>query len=286
MRCSTSSPVTVWSCLSSISRRRLALCRSRSRRHGGALVSYLPGLAIRRIADLQPGEAKTDAMNAAIISETAGTMPHTLRSVQVADEQGAELSMLCGFDGVFAGQITQVSDCIRGALTQIHPALERMLGPRLECPRSWTCCSTTLRQSAMRAGERRLGDRLLKSAPRKGRLWAAKMIGTAAAALVLPRLAEQHECCSGSGMRSPLRSRRSSTRTLQPVLTSMPGVGDRTAARLLTEVTEVTGAPHRIRTPRARHEAIWDLDPRGASLSSREQGSESDLLSLRIRRTR
>jgi len=39
---------------------------------------------MRRIADLHPGEAKTDARDAAIIAETARTMPHTLRSIQVA----------------------------------------------------------------------------------------------------------------------------------------------------------------------------------------------------------
>lgn len=73
----------------------------------GALVGYLPGLAMRRFADLYAGEAKTDARDAAIIAETARTMPHTLRKIQGAEEQDAELSMLCGFDDDLAGQITQ-----------------------------------------------------------------------------------------------------------------------------------------------------------------------------------
>ena len=64
----------------------------------GVLVGYLPGLAMRRIADLHPGEAKTDARDAAIIAMAARTMPHALRSLQLADEQVAELTMLCGFD--------------------------------------------------------------------------------------------------------------------------------------------------------------------------------------------
>jgi hypothetical protein len=67
-------------------------------RAAGILVGYLPGLAMRRIADLHPGEAKTDARDAYIIAEAARSMPHTLRSIAVADEQAAELSMLCGFD--------------------------------------------------------------------------------------------------------------------------------------------------------------------------------------------
>jgi len=87
----------------------------------GILVGYLPGLAMRRIADLHPGEAKTDARDAYIIAEAARCMPHTLRSIAVADEQAAELSMLCGFDDDLAKQPTAASNRIRGLLTQIHP---------------------------------------------------------------------------------------------------------------------------------------------------------------------
>jgi transposase len=87
----------------------------------GVSVGYLPGLAMRRIADLHPGESKTDARDAFIIAEAARTMPHTLRSIQIADEQLAELTMLCGFDDDLAKQATATSNRIRGLLTQIHP---------------------------------------------------------------------------------------------------------------------------------------------------------------------
>lgn len=43
-----------------------------------AAVGYLPGLAMSRIADLHPGQAKTDARDAAIIAEAARSMPHRL----------------------------------------------------------------------------------------------------------------------------------------------------------------------------------------------------------------
>lgn len=59
----------------------------------GVLVGYLPGLAMRRIADLHAGEAKTDARDAAIIAQAARTLPHALRGIQLADEQVAELSI-------------------------------------------------------------------------------------------------------------------------------------------------------------------------------------------------
>ena len=44
--------------------------------HLGIQVAYLPGLTMRRVADVHPGQAKTDARDAYII-ETARTMPHT-----------------------------------------------------------------------------------------------------------------------------------------------------------------------------------------------------------------
>lgn len=215
----------------------------------GALVGYLPGLAMRRIADLHPGEAKTDARDAAIIAETARTMPHTLRSIQVTDEQVAELAMLCGFDDDLGAQITQVGNRVRGLLTQIHPALERAIGPRLDHPATLDLLQRWPSPAQLRtAGEKRIAARMLKLAPRKGRDWAHEITaaldqqsvvvtGTNAAALVIPRLAAQL---------ATLRKQRDDVAAeverlvdahpLQPVLTSMPGVGVRTAARLLTEV--------------------------------------------------
>ena len=103
-------------------------------RSEGVLVGYLPGLAMRRIAALHSSEAKTDARDATIIAEAARTLPHALRSLKPADEQIVELSMLCDFDDELAAQTTQASNRIRGLLTQIHPALERVLGPRLDHP--------------------------------------------------------------------------------------------------------------------------------------------------------
>jgi hypothetical protein len=105
----------------------------------GVTVGYLPGLAMRRIADLHPGEAKTDAREAFIIAEAARTMPHTLRSTQIADEQLAELTMLSGFDDDLAKQAAATSSRIRALLTQIHPALERVLGVRTTW-QWWICC--------------------------------------------------------------------------------------------------------------------------------------------------
>ncbi len=87
---------------------------------------------MRRIADLTPGNAKTDAKDAAVIADAARTMPHTLRSISTSDEDAASLSMLTGFDLDLARQVNQTANRIRGLYTQTHPALEAVLGKWLE----------------------------------------------------------------------------------------------------------------------------------------------------------
>lgn len=137
----------------------------------GVLVGYLPGLSMRRIADLHQGEAKTDAKDAAVIAQAARSLPHALRSIQVNDEQVAELSMLCGFDEDIVKLINQTVNRIRGILTQIHPALERVIGPRLEHPAVLDLLQHYPSPAAMKtAGTSRLGNRLTShGAPKIGR---------------------------------------------------------------------------------------------------------------------
>ena len=98
----------------------------------GITVAYLPGLSIRRIADMYPGSAKTDEKDTFIIADAARIMPYTLRSIRVTDKDEATLRMLTGLDLDLARQITQTSTRIRELFTQIHPPLERILGPWLE----------------------------------------------------------------------------------------------------------------------------------------------------------
>ena len=215
----------------------------------GVLVAYLPGLAMRRIADSHAGESKTDARDAYIIAEAARSLPHTLRSLKLADSQVAELTMLCGFDEDLAGQIPQVSNRIRGFLTQIHPALERVIGPHLDHPAMLDILERYPSPAQLAAlTQKQLANRLVKLAPRMGKTWAAEILqalseqtvvvlGTQAASIVLPRLAQQL---------AALRIQRDEVakeverlvlaHPLHPVLTSMPGVGVRTAARLLIDV--------------------------------------------------
>ncbi|GLL05103.1 hypothetical protein GCM10017581_068500 [Dactylosporangium matsuzakiense] len=98
----------------------------------GIDVGYLPGLAMRRIADLYPGQAKTDARDAHIIADAARTMPHTLRRVGTDEETLAGLGVLTGYDDDLAAQSVRLTNRLRDALLHIHPALERVLGPHTD----------------------------------------------------------------------------------------------------------------------------------------------------------
>ena len=87
----------------------------------GITVGYLPGLSMRRIADLTPGSAKTDAKDAAVIVGAARIMPHTLRAISASDEdlsctvlvpcwdvEGGEDAFGFGGQGVGGGEVVSV----------------------------------------------------------------------------------------------------------------------------------------------------------------------------------
>ena len=88
----------------------------------GITMGYLPGLSMRRIADLALGSAKTDAKDAAVIAGAARTMPHTLRAINASDEDAAALPVLTGFDLDLARQVNQSANRIRGLYTQTPPS--------------------------------------------------------------------------------------------------------------------------------------------------------------------
>ncbi|WP_067837389.1 IS110 family transposase [Nocardia lijiangensis] len=216
-------------------------------------VAYLPGLAMRRIADLYPGQAKTDARDAHIIADAARTMPHTLRRVDIGDDTLTELGVLAGFDDDLASEATRTSNRIRGLLTGIHPALERVLGPRIAHPAVLEILSRCGGPEGIRAsGRRKLTAIAAKHAPRMGARLVDEILaalpaqtvtvpGTKAAETVLPKLADS--------LKSVLLQRQQiaadiekmfSDHPLAEVLTSMPGIGVRTGTRILLEVGDGT----------------------------------------------
>ncbi|SDZ59612.1 Transposase, partial [Saccharopolyspora shandongensis] len=221
----------------------------------GHQVAYLPGLAMRRIADLYPGNAKTDARDAFVIADAARTLPHTLRQVGVGDDALAELGVLAGFDDDLAAEATRISNRIRGLLTGIHPALERALGPRV--------AHTAALELLVRCGgpiglgntsRRKLISIATKHAPRMGERLIDELLaalseqtvvvpGAAAADMVLPRLAES--------LRTVLEQRKALASEIEGILDAHP-----LAEVLATMVWQVRSPPAEVRSV-ARNAAAY-----------------------------
>ncbi len=183
-------------------------------------------------------------------------MPHTLRSVDLENETIAELEMIVGFDDDLAGVATRISNRLRGLLTQIHPHLERVLGPRIQHPAVLQLLERFGSPAQIRkAGRSRLVGLLRPKAPRMAERLVEDIFtaldeqtvvvpGTAAAALIVPSLA---------GSLTAVLDRRKVVATrieelldsdpLSQVLTSMPGIGVRTGARILIDVGNGSSFP-------------------------------------------
>src|SRR3712207_5293115 len=211
---------------------------------------------MRRLADLHPGTAKTDARDAYVIADAARTLPHTLRRVDAGDEVLADLEVLVGFDDDQAQEATRVANRIRGPLTQVHPAVERVLGPRVQTRVVLELLSRFGGPNGLRAaGRRRLLAVARKHAPRAGEKLVDDLLaaldeqtvtvpGTRAAETVLPRLAE--DLATVLDRRKQIAAEVEEVLDAHPlaaVLTSMPGIGVRTAARILLEVGDASAFP-------------------------------------------
>jgi transposase len=221
-------------------------------RDAGCKVAYLPGLAMCRIADLYPGEAETDAKDAAVIADAARTMPHTLRSPELTDE----ITVLIGFGQDLAAETTRTSNRIRGLLTQFRPGLEHVLGPRLDHPTvAWLLKRYGSPAALRKADRRRLVEVVRPKAPRM----AQRLIGD-----TFDALDEQTVVALGTGTLdvavpslarslTAVHEQRRALETqindlledhcLSKVLTSMPGVAVRITATLLVTVGDGTSFP-------------------------------------------
>ncbi|MFJ5220169.1 IS110 family transposase [Streptomyces sp. NPDC088354] len=223
-------------------------------RASGCRVAYLPGLSMRRAADLYPGEAKTDARDAFVIADTARTMPHTLRAIDRDDEVLAELTMLTGYDNDLAGEINRTTNRLRGLLSQIHPSLERVLGPRLAYP----YVQALLARHGSPAKLKRLGrarcEALLKAhGSRKAHHLTTEIFdalaeqtlvvpGTEASALIVPGLAAQ--LAAAHAQRQATEQEIAALLEALPLfhlLTSLPGMGVRTTAAVIVAIGDGSG---------------------------------------------
>ncbi len=223
----------------------------------GVAIGYLPGLTMRRLADLHPGEGKTDARDAFVIADAARSLPHTLRRVDGDDEQLAELTVLAGYDNDLAAEVTRLTNRLHDALTHVHPALERLIGRHLN--RAGVLDLLVAAPTPAQLQRLSWDDIAALLRPRSRRLAAGELPGQ-----ILTALTEQTVTVPGTdafgrviaGLARQLRQvrderdsiveqleQRLDAHPLAEVLTSVPGIGVRTAINILVHVGDGSAFP-------------------------------------------
>lgn len=233
----------------SIAQLALALARQR-----GVPVAYIPGLVMRRAADLYPGDAKTDRRDAYVIADTARTRRHNVHWLNIDDDLLVQLRILNGLDIDLAADATRHANRLRDALTSISPALERAVGTKIQHAGVRDLLAKYPTPAALRsAGKARIRATVSKRSPRMGvsiaeRVWNALSEQTVSvpAEATLGRVVAELAVELGR-----IRDRRDALEAeieevflahpLGPVLISLPGIGPRTGARILAEIGDGSG---------------------------------------------
>jgi len=229
----------------SIAQLALAVARARE-----VPVAYVPGLVMRRAADLYPGEAKTDKRDAFVIADTGRTRRKQVHWLDAgSDELLEQLRVLNGFDIDLAADQTRLSNRLRDALTSISPALERALGARLHQAGVRDLLGKYPTLTAMKAAGRGQISRAVKA--RSPRL-ATKLVDAVTSALESQSVTVPAEATIGRVIaelvgeldrvyirRDALASEIEEVFLAHPfgeLLASMPGIGPRTGSRILAEI--------------------------------------------------
>ena len=216
----------------------------------GVPVAYVPGLVMRRAADLYPGEAKTDRRDAYVLADTGRTRRKQVHWLDAgSDELLAQLRVLNGFDIDLAADTTRLANRLRDALTSISPALERALGERLGQPGVRDLLAKYPTLTALRAASQSRIERTVKA--RSPRI-AAKVTAAVAAVLAAQDVTVPAEAATGrviselaseldrvSARRDGLAAEIEEAFLAHPfgeLLASLPGIGPRTGARILAEI--------------------------------------------------
>ena len=230
--------------LASIGALAIAVARSR-----GITVGYLPGLSMRRIADLYPGEAKTDARDAYVIADAGRILPHTLRRVGAEEHTTVQLAVLAGYDADLAIELTRLTNRLHDALLHVHPALERLLSNQFRSPGVLRLLAATGTPASIAAlGPARLRKTIAAGSPRiAARLTGEILTAISEQTVVIPATEQYGQVIRGlAGRLLEVLAQREAltaqleellaTHPLAELLTSMPGVGPRTAIEWLRTV--------------------------------------------------
>ena len=216
-------------------------------------VAYVPGLVMRRAAELYPGESKTDRRDSMVLADTARIHAGRLHWLTAGDEVLGELQLLCGHDDDLAHDRTRSANRLRDLLLQASPPLEAVLGPRLSHPAVTALLGRYPTPTALqKAGRARILRTLERRAPRMAErlrddVWRALEAQTVAvpAEATLGRIIASlaAELDRIAGQRQAIETEIEAVfkrHPLAPVLESLPGIGTRTGARILCEIGDPT----------------------------------------------
>jgi transposase len=216
----------------------------------GVPVAYVPGLVMRRAADLYPGEAKTDRRDAFVIADTARTRRRSVHWLDAGSEELLDqLRVLNGFDVDLAADLTRLTNRLRDLLVAVSPALERAVGSRLGHGGVRDLVAKFPTPTALRTANRtRLTAIVTKRSPRI----AAKIVDAVVAALDAQTVTLPAEAAKGRVItelaveldrihtrRDVLAAEIEEVFLAHPfgqVLVTLPGIGPRTGARILAEI--------------------------------------------------
>lgn len=215
----------------------------------GIEVAYLPGYSMRSFARFKPGSSKTDRRDAKLIAQAAWAGPDALRRLERIEEMDADIAMLSGFDQDLAAQATATSNRIQGIYTHIHPALGQALSAHLSHSAVVALIAKYPTPVMLRkAGRSRVQALLKKHGCYRHASWTNDIFtaldsqtitipGASSQATVLSMLATS--LASILDQRQRIETELTTLLDDHPlcqVLTSMPGIGVRTAAVILAEV--------------------------------------------------
>ena len=218
----------------------------------GVDLAYLPGLRMRRIADLYAGSSKTDARDAFVIADAARTLPDTLIPVDTRNETIEGLRILAGFDADLAVEENRLISRLRSLLLSVHPALERAIGKHFHRPVAPGLLAkfggphglAHARPAALRKTARhyapRVGDQVVASITRALAEQTVVVPGAGKADFVISTLAQQLLALRAA--RNELEAQFEAELAQHPhgeIMLSMPGVGTRTAATILVEISDI-----------------------------------------------
>lgn len=213
-------------------------------------VAYVPGLVMRRAADLYPGEAKTDRRDAFVIADTARTRRTKVHWLDTtSDELLQQLQVLNGFDIDLAADVTRLTNRLRDLLVSVSPALERAVGSRLHQPGARALIAKFPTPTALRnAGPKRIAATVKTRSPRvTDKVTASVIEALEAQTIVMPAEAALGRVIAEVATElDRLHTRRDAlaveieevflAHPFGQLLQTLPGIGPRTGARILAEI--------------------------------------------------